>query len=96
MNIAQSLKCCLSCERRVSKKSSIADVARLAGVSRTTVSYVFNNVTTIHISEKTRRRVMEAARELNYHPSAIARSLAHQQALTLGQGIMHLLLIVCF
>jgi DNA-binding LacI/PurR family transcriptional regulator len=52
-----------------------ADVARLAGVSRATVSYVLNNTSAVRISEPTRRRVHEAARELGYVPHAAARSL---------------------
>ncbi|MGW0080426.1 LacI family DNA-binding transcriptional regulator [Streptomyces sp. NPDC003393] len=52
-----------------------ADVARLAGVSRATVSYVLNNTGAVRISEPTRRRVHEAARELGYVPHAAARSL---------------------
>lgn len=52
-----------------------ADVARLAGVSRATVSYVLNNASAVRISEATRRRVHEAARELGYVPHAAARSL---------------------
>ncbi|MGW0120838.1 LacI family DNA-binding transcriptional regulator [Streptomyces sp. NPDC003327] len=52
-----------------------ADVARLAGVSRATVSYVLNNTAAVRISEPTRRRVREAAEELGYVPHAAARSL---------------------
>ncbi|THA77452.1 LacI family transcriptional regulator [Streptomyces sp. A0642] len=52
-----------------------ADVARLAGVSRATVSYVLNNNTAVRISDPTRRRVREAATELGYVPHAAARSL---------------------
>lgn len=52
-----------------------ADVARLAGVSRATVSYVLNNTSAVRISEPTRRRVHDAARELGYVPHAAARSL---------------------
>lgn len=52
-----------------------ADVARLAGVSRATVSYVLNDIATVRISEPTRRRVREAAAELGYVPHAAARSL---------------------
>ena len=52
-----------------------ADVARLAGVSRATVSYVLNNTGAVRISEPTRRRVHEAAKELGYVPHAAARSL---------------------
>ncbi|MGW1545263.1 LacI family DNA-binding transcriptional regulator [Streptomyces sp. NPDC002309] len=52
-----------------------ADVARLAGVSRATVSYVLNNTGAVRISEPTRRRVRAAAKELGYVPHAAARSL---------------------
>ncbi|MFB7464818.1 LacI family DNA-binding transcriptional regulator [Streptomyces sp. NPDC056224] len=52
-----------------------ADVARLAGVSRATVSYVLNNAEAVRISEATRRKVREAAEELGYVPHAAARSL---------------------
>ncbi|MFJ6841718.1 LacI family DNA-binding transcriptional regulator [Streptomyces griseoluteus] len=52
-----------------------ADVARLAGVSRATVSYVLNDTDAVRISEPTRRRVHAAARELGYVPHAAARTL---------------------
>ncbi|MBD3575944.1 LacI family DNA-binding transcriptional regulator [Streptomyces sp. KD18] len=52
-----------------------ADVARLAGVSRATVSYVLNNAASVRISEPTRLRVRQAAEELGYVPHAAARSL---------------------
>ncbi|MET9883187.1 LacI family DNA-binding transcriptional regulator [Streptomyces sp. NPDC006430] len=52
-----------------------ADVARLAGVSRATVSYVLNNAEAVRISEPTRRKVHQAAEELGYVPHAAARSL---------------------
>lgn len=52
-----------------------ADVARLAGVSRATVSYVLNNASSVRISEATRHRVRAAAEELGYVPHAAARSL---------------------
>ena len=50
------------------------DVAKLAGVSGTTVSYVMNN--TKNISPEVCRRVWDAAKQLNYHPSLLARGLA--------------------
>lgn len=50
------------------------DVAKLAGVSGTTVSYVMNN--TKRISPEVRQRVWDAAKQLNYHPSLLARGLA--------------------
>lgn len=66
------------------KRVTSRDVARLAGVSRTTVSLVLNNTPNAGISPETRRRVLEAARQLNYHPNAAARSLVSQRAMTLG------------
>jgi LacI family transcriptional regulator len=50
------------------------DVARRAGVSRATVSFVLNGQTE-HVSEDTRRRVLTTVRELGYAPNASARSL---------------------
>ncbi|MBC3842276.1 LacI family transcriptional regulator [Streptacidiphilus sp. 4-A2] len=52
-----------------------ADVARRAGVSRATVSYVLNDSATGRVSEQTRKRVREAAEELGYVPHAAARAL---------------------
>lgn len=57
--------------RRVTSK----DVAREAGVSRTTVSYILNSTPHQSIPESTRRRVLEVAERLNYTPLASARSL---------------------
>lgn len=53
------------------------DVARLAGVSRATVSYVLNGVTEgrVPISDETRRRVLAAIEELDYEPDARAQAL---------------------
>jgi LacI family transcriptional regulator len=53
------------------------DVADRAGVSRTTVSLVLNNVPGVQISKETRQRVLVAAEELNYVPDAAA--LAHSR-----------------
>ncbi|MBT2404245.1 MULTISPECIES: LacI family DNA-binding transcriptional regulator [unclassified Streptomyces] len=52
-----------------------ADVARLAGVSRATVSFVLNDTQGHRVSEATRARVLDAARQLGYVPHAAARSL---------------------
>lgn len=53
------------------------DVARRAGVSGTTVSHVLNG--TKAVTPEVRQRVLEAARELNYHPSLVARGLATKE-----------------
>lgn len=58
------------------KKVTVKDVAREAGVSVATVSYIMNNRTDQKISEATRKKVLQIANLLNYTPSAAAKSLA--------------------
>lgn len=57
------------------------DIARLAGVSRTTVSYVLSGRQDgqARISQATRERVLAIAEQLGYRPNAIARSLRLQR-----------------
>ncbi|WP_264294014.1 LacI family DNA-binding transcriptional regulator [Diaphorobacter aerolatus] len=62
--------------------NSIKDVARLAGVSVTTVSHVLNK--TRSVSADTGARVMDAVRTLGYVPSAVARSLKMNATHTIG------------
>jgi DNA-binding LacI/PurR family transcriptional regulator len=57
------------------RRVTSADVARLAGVSRATVSYVLNDTPRQTISAGTRGRVLDAAASLGYAPSAAARTL---------------------
>lgn len=52
-----------------------ADVARAAGVSRATVSYVLNNAPGRALTAETRETVLRVARELGYQPSPLATSL---------------------
>lgn len=58
------------------------DVARLAGVSTSTVSHVINN--NRFVSEAVREKVTTAISQLNYAPSALARSLKINQTRTIG------------
>jgi LacI family transcriptional regulator len=51
------------------------DVARLAGVSRATVSYVLNDVPDARVPDETRQRVLDAIEELGYQPDARAQAL---------------------
>nr|WP_038885921.1 ribose operon transcriptional repressor RbsR [Cronobacter dublinensis] len=61
------------------------DVARLAGVSTSTVSHVINKDR--FVSDAIRVRVEDAVRTLNYAPSALARSLKLNQTRTIGMLI---------
>ncbi len=73
----------------MARRPTSADVATEAGVSRTTVSFVLNGREDVKIPAETRRRVLEAATRLGYHPHAPARQLAggrsHIIALVLRQ-----------
>ncbi len=62
--------------------ATIKDVAKLAGVSVTTVSRAFNN--TAPVNEKTKERIMQAIEELNYTPSIIAQGMRTKKSKTIG------------
>lgn len=62
--------------------SSIKDVAQKAGVSISAVSKVFNGYT--DIGEKTKEKVMNAAKELNYFPNIVAKNLSQKQTKTIA------------
>lgn len=62
--------------------ATIKQVASLAGVSVATVSRVVNN--NGYVSPERRAAVTEAMRQLDYKPSAVARSLRRQQSMTVG------------
>ena len=66
------------------KRSTARDVAELAGVSRTTVSFVLNSVPGVRIGDETRRRVVDAARQLGYHPDATARRMVTGRTKVIG------------
>lgn len=61
---------------------TISDIAEKAGVSLATVSRVLND--SGYVKEETRIRVQKVIRELNYTPSAIARSLSKNKTNTIG------------
>ena len=58
------------------KRITVKDVAREAGVSVATVSYILNNRQDQKISAATRKKVLQIANLLNYKPSHAAKSLA--------------------
>lgn len=62
------------------RPTTSADVARLAGVSRTTVSYVLNDTANLSLKDETRERVLAAARKLNYQLQPAARALRKGQS----------------
>lgn len=62
--------------------ASIGDVAKLAGVSRSTVSLVCNNKG--YVSEETRKKIEKAMKELNYIPSELGRNLKMQRSGIVG------------
>lgn len=66
------------------KRVSIKDVAKEAGVSTTTVSYVLNRHPGETISAETTQRVLDAAKRLNYVPNLNARSLSSRHTNLIG------------
>jgi DNA-binding LacI/PurR family transcriptional regulator len=64
------------------KRTTIADVARVAGVSRTLVSFAFNNPS--QVGSDTAERIFATARELGYSPSPIARALLSRRTGVIG------------
>lgn len=66
------------------KRPSMLDVASAAGVSRTTVSFVINEIPDSNIPPETQQRVWEAVEKLGYRPNAIARNLRSQRTHTIG------------
>jgi LacI family transcriptional regulator len=68
----------------MSGKTTIKDVAKKAGVSIATVSFVLNNHPGEVISDKVKRRVQRVARQLDYHPSAAAAGLARKRTKNLS------------
>lgn len=61
-----------------------ADIARMTGVSRATVSYIINNRTDQPIREETRRRVLDAIEQSGYRPNSTARALARGRTMNVA------------
>jgi LacI family transcriptional regulator len=64
------------------QKTTITDVARLAGVSKRTVSRVINNSS--KVGEATRKKIQAIIDDLNYSPNTQARGLASRRSYLLG------------
>ena len=60
------------------------DVAKLAGVSQTTVSFVVNDVPNAGIPEDTRQRILSAIEKLGYRPNVFAKNLRSSRSHIIG------------
>jgi len=66
------------------QRPTVDDVAKLAGVSPTSVSRVCRPNPRLHVSDDMRIRVMQAIEELNYQPNTVARSLRTRRVGSVG------------
>jgi DNA-binding LacI/PurR family transcriptional regulator len=67
-----------------SSRPTQRQIAEEAGVSRTTVSLVLNDVPGVRVSPETRQRILKVAHRLNYYPDAAARTLVSGRTSTIG------------
>lgn len=72
---------------RTAKRSSLEDVARKAGVSRSTVSRVINNDP--NVKTTTREHVLKIIEQERYNPSAVARSMVTGRTQVVGVVVPH-------
>ncbi|MBU2705949.1 LacI family DNA-binding transcriptional regulator [Zooshikella marina] len=67
------------------KRITLAEIAKKAGVSKSTVSFILNGkAEALRISETTRKKVLAIVEEYNYRPSIHARSLKSKRSYTIG------------
>ena len=64
------------------KEVTIQDIARVAGVSKSTVSRVLNGTAAVNMAKK--KAVLEATKRLGFKPNIVARSLARGRSMTIG------------
>lgn len=72
------------------KRITIQDVARLAGVSKSTISQYLNKRYD-YMSEETKKRIEAAINELGYEPNFIARSLKQKKTSTIAVIVANIL-----
>ena len=72
---------------RLAARARLEDVAREAGVAKSTASRILNRTPGMTVRPETRERVLEAARELHYEPHAAARGLRRAETGALGMLI---------
>ena len=70
-------------------RPTIKDIANIVGVSPTAVSMALNG--NRRISEETRKKILQAARDIHYHPNIVARSLVKKKSNTIGLIITSIL-----
>jgi LacI family transcriptional regulator len=68
----------------VTKRPTIADIARLCGVTPATVSRVLNNSSNFSTSESMRQKIRDTARTLGYTPDLSARNLSLRNSHVIG------------
>lgn len=68
----------------VRRRTTMTQVAKRAGVSQATVSFVLNDRQDIAISAATRARVLQAAKELNFRPNRAAQALRSNRSFTIA------------
>jgi DNA-binding LacI/PurR family transcriptional regulator len=69
-------------ENQIGRRATIADVAEAAGVSKTAVSFAFNNPGRLNVD--TASRIMQVADSLGYRPDPVARMLTQRRTGTIG------------
>ena len=72
---------------KVATRARLEDVAREAGVAKSTASRILNGAPGMTVRPATRERVLEVARELSYEPHAAARGLRRAETGALGMLI---------
>ncbi|MEV5609587.1 LacI family DNA-binding transcriptional regulator [Streptomyces sp. NPDC052225] len=73
-----------------SERPTSRDVARLAGVSHTAVSFVFNGRAEGNLSAATQEKIRKAAEQLGYRPNAVARGLRRSRTAVIGLVTDHI------
>ena len=64
------------------KQSTIKDIAAALGISKSTVSRALSD--DLHVTPETRARVIQAAKEMNYHRNPFAASLSLNKSMVIG------------
>lgn len=71
-------------DRPAGRRVTMTDVARRAGVSQPTVSFVLNDRRDVAVAEHTRQRVLQAAAELDFRPNRAAQALRSNRSYVVG------------